>query len=244
MAVTSSEQLLRALEGALDEQVLRRGAGLLAGYRSEDVDAVAGWSVPARDAALYDLRRELFGDRAVALAACPRCQEQLEVPLDLRALLPTREVSIPDPVRADGFVATVRAPTTTDLVEIQDAADEDVALAALTTACVESLRGPDGQTCPVDDAPASIQTLARLRLAELLDDIDVELQVTCTACGCAFSAPFEIASFLLREVQAWASHLLHDIHVIAGAYGWDESTILALTPRRRQAYLDQIRQTP
>ena len=240
MAAISNEGLLRAWESTLDEQALRRGIALLAGYRAEDVGSVAQWSVRARDRALYDLRRELFGDEAAAVATCPRCAEQLEVPLDLSILRPPASDVLPAPVHAGGYVATVRMPTTVDLLSINDAADEESALATLVARCVESMRGPDGQEYSLDAVPSPVRSLLRLHLAELLDDVDIELELICASCGRAFAAPFDITPFLLREVEAWAAGTIRDIHQIARAYGWDEATILALSPRRRQAYLDLI----
>ena len=38
----------------------------------------------------------------------------------------------------------------------------------------------------------------------------------------------------------WAGRMLLDIHALARAYGWSESDILALPPRRRQAYLELV----
>ena len=69
---------------------------------------------------------------------------------------------------------------------------------------------------------------------------DVELALSCPACGHAWPAAFDIASFLWTEVDAWARVLLHEIHALASAYGWREADILALSPRRRRAYLELI----
>jgi len=240
MAAISSERLLRAWEGTLGEQALRRGITLLAGYRAEDVGSVAEWSVRARDRSLYDLRDELFGAEAVAVATCPRCAERLEVPLDLGLLRPMATDVPPASVEVDGYLATIRIPTTVDLLSISDLDDEESALAALVTRCVESMRGPDGQESNPEDVPASVRSLLRLHLAELLDDVDVMLELSCAGCGCAFDAAFDIAPFLLREVESWAARLFRDIHEIARAYGWDEATILGLSAPRRQAYLDLI----
>jgi hypothetical protein len=240
MAAVSSERLLRAWEATVDEQPLRRGISLLASYRAADVRSVAEWSVLARDRALYDLRCELFGAEAVAIASCPRCEEQLEVPLDLTRLRPPVDAGMPEPIHVDGYVATVRIPTTVDLQGIGDTADENSAVEALVARCVDSIRGPDGEECGVHAAPASVQSMLRLHLGELLDDVDIELELSCATCDRAFAAPFDIAPFLLREVEAWAANVLRDIHEIARAYGWDEPTILALSPRRRSRYLDLI----
>jgi hypothetical protein len=240
MAAVSSERLLRAWEATVDEQPPRRGISLLASYCAADLRSVAEWSILVRDRALYDLRCELFGADALAVASCPCCGEQLEVPLDLDMLRPPLDAGIPEPVHVDGYVATVRIPTTVDLLGIGDTADEDHAVEDLVSRCVESIRGPDGQECAFHAAPTSVRSTLRLHLAELLHDVDIELELRCATCHRAFAAPFDITPFLLREIEAWAATMLRDIHEIARSYGWDEPTILALTPRRRRRYLDLI----
>lgn len=35
-------------------------------------------------------------------------------------------------------------------------------------------------------------------------------------------------------------HLLYDVHLLAQAYGWSEASILAMSPKRRQTYLDWV----
>ena len=47
-------------------------------------------------------------------------------------------------------------------------------------------------------------------------------------------------SYLWHEVDAWALRLLRDVHRLARAYSWREADILALSPSRRQCYLDLL----
>jgi hypothetical protein len=71
---------------------------------------------------------------------------------------------------------------------------------------------------------------------------DVQLALTCPQCGHEWQAPFDIASFLWTEINAWAHRTLQDVHELARAYGWREADILALSPWRRQVYLEMISQ--
>ena len=68
----------------------------------------------------------------------------------------------------------------------------------------------------------------------------MQLDLTCPACGHAWQAPFDIATFVWRELDDWAQRTLREIHVIAGAYGWSEDEILQLSARRRQIYVEMI----
>ena len=79
-----------------------------------------------------------------------------------------------------------------------------------------------------------------LSTPEQLASADVELAAACAECGSSFEIPFDIGSFLLREVEVWAGRVLREVHVLAREYGWDETAILRLSPRRRRSYLDLI----
>ena len=43
-------------------------------------------------------------------------------------------------------------------------------------------------------------------------------------------------------MHAWARRTLRDVHVLARAYGWREADVLALSPTRRQIYVELSRQ--
>ena len=49
------------------------------------------------------------------------------------------------------------------------------------------------------------------------------LAIECPACGRAADVPFAIATFLWREVDAWARRTLREVHALARAYGWSEA---------------------
>ena len=49
---------------------------------------------------------------------------------------------------------------------------------------------------------------------------------------------FDVAAFLWAAVERWALLTLRDVHQLALAYGWGEGDVLALSPLRRQLYLE------
>ena len=69
---------------------------------------------------------------------------------------------------------------------------------------------------------------------------DVQLNLSCPACNHHWQSVFDIVSFFWSEIHAWAQRTLREIHALASAYGWREADILALSPRRRQLYLEMI----
>ena len=78
------------------------------------------------------------------------------------------------------------------------------------------------------------QMAARDPLAE------IELALACPACGHQWQLVFDIASFLWLKIEMQARRLLREVHALARAYGWREADILALSPGRRQAYLEMV----
>ena len=64
----------------------------------------------------------------------------------------------------------------------------------------------------------------------------------CAARGAALSLELQVPALVLDELAASASGIHREIHVIAAAYHWPESTILALPQLRRQAYTKAILQ--
>lgn len=127
-----------------------------------------------------------------------------------------------DEVRRAPTEEGLRLPTTEDLIAIEDAADLATAREMLLARC-----GAD------EDLVA--------RMAEADPQADVQIDAECPACAHRWREPFDIVSFLWTEVSTLARRLLVDVHDLATAYGWSERDILALSPARRNAYLEMVR---
>lgn len=218
----------------LDRALALAGAALPAAAPG----ALADLSLGERDAALLALFCAAFGPRLRGYADCPRCGERLEFDLDGRALQvqqPPAEPSRRTVLLPGG--AAFRLPTSRDLAAVLDAPDPDAAARRLAALCRVEGEEP-GERTDMDDA-----TLAELeaRLAEADPQADVELAFDCGGCGRPWRAPFDAAAWLWEEVEARATRLLGEVHVLARAYGWAERDILALGDARRAAYLELAR---
>jgi hypothetical protein len=84
--------------------------------------------------------------------------------------------------------------------------------------------------------PGQVVDIGR-RMAAMMGAADVQLQLSCVACGCEFSERLDAPEFFWSEIERRAQFLLDEVHRLASAYGWDEGTVLSLTPARRAAYL-------
>lgn len=215
---------------------------LLAAARPDlDADQRAGLGIGQRDRTLLALRRELFGDRLDLLADCPDCREPLELALSAASFLeaapaPRTETGV---IEADSVRVAWRAPTAGDLLAIAAAPGVAAARAALLERCVVAAVDDAG---PIDRAnlPAPLAEALAEALAGADPDARVELAMTCPVCARPFAVLFDIVRQLWSEIDEQARVLLGEVHRLALAYGWSERAILALSPQRRQAYLELI----
>ncbi len=221
----------RARHRARSDQALA-----LLGMAAPELSAATLEQLPLgeRDRRLLELRARTFGSELTALVECPACAQALELSLDaadvgLASAPPPEAVE----VEADGVRVRVRLVNTADLVAVQSAPDVDSARKSLLKRCVLSVVGadeplPESVVRAVSDAMAAADPLAR-----------IELGVECFACGHAWTAEFDVVPFFWSEIDAWAQRTLAEVHALASRYGWREGEILALSPARRQAYLEQ-----
>jgi hypothetical protein len=193
----------------------------------------------ARDSLLFDLRERLFGPELSTLATCPACGERLEARFDIddvrAAADPPSEGALL--VEAGGHRIAVRPPDTADLLAIPDGAGAAAARALLLDRCVIEARDAAGS--PVDCAALPLEALPAIAqaLAKADPQALIEIELPCEGCGVPFKAIFDIASFLIREIHAWAQQILREVDLLARTYGWSESEILGLSPVRRAYYL-------
>lgn len=208
-------------------------------------ESAAAMTVGDREALLLAVRRATFGEELACALRCPDagCGAPLEVVLRASDLMlepyadaaPRYEAEI-----ADGdhrLQVTFRLPTGSD----QEAAaplamvDPQAAARSLAERCALDVRDPTG--IPVDH----LSDVAVIALGEAMASRDpqaeIELDLTCPACGSAFVDVFETGTFLLQELDGYLGRVTREIHVLAMNYHWSEADILALTPERRARYL-------
>jgi hypothetical protein len=214
---------------------------LAAACPDQSPEALARLSVGRRDACLLTLREWAFGPELESLADCPRCGECLELCFlvgDIR--MPTGAADPPEAVSVtmDGRELRFRLPDSEDLEALAAVGEGVDGVSVLLRRCL--LPAPGGEEGLPDTPPDAVVEEIGARMAEADPQADIELALTCPACGHGWLAPFDVGSFLWGEVDSWARRLFQDVHLLARAYGWREADILALSPRRRQCYLEMI----
>jgi hypothetical protein len=242
MRPLSAAELLAVWESGLAQPPAWRPLALLAAAGSgAPTEELAALSVGARDGALLDLREQTFGPRLTGVAACPTCAERLEFELDIAGIrVAPGAAAGPSVVEAGGYEVAFRLPNTLDLVAAAESADSEAARRLLFDRCVVVTSGASGPLAAVE-LPAAVVEQVTERMAAADPQADVSLALACPACDQTWTAPFDIAGYFWTELSAWAERLLSDVCALAAAYGWREADIVAMSPPRRQYYLEAVR---
>jgi hypothetical protein len=255
MRTLSAAELLEAWDRGCLETPLIRPLAVLAAACDVPAAGLAAASLGHRDSLLLALRERTFGRWLDGLATCPGCAEELQVALavdDSRAPGngtdpaedPAADMASAGPFRleANGYHVVVRVPDSRDAAAAAAAASVavDGPATARSVLLDRSVTASDqtGKPVPAAELPEDVVDAAVACMAEADPQADVRLAVTCPSCGATWEVPFDPGSFLWSEVEAWARRTVLEVHQLAAAYGWTEADVLALGPRRRQAYLE------
>jgi hypothetical protein len=237
MRPLSVPELLNIWERGLGSRPFERALAILSAAAPESSIAdLARLSVGRRDANLLRLREWAFGSELAMMAACPRCHHSLETAMTVADLcVPVESAGDSETSPAIGdYRFRCRAPNTDDLAACVGL-DMAMSRRALFARCVLDSTLADAPVA-ADKLPAEIIDEVIERIAEA-DQADIRIDLTCPDCDYRWNELFDIVSYFWTEIDAWARRILREVHILASAYGWKESDILALGPVRRQIYL-------
>jgi hypothetical protein len=198
-------------------------------------------SVGRRDALLCELREYTFGPVVEAVSDCPDCGEKIELNFrlcDLGSIATSASLQDQDFVSGN-YTLRLRAPDSRDLARAAAVADPQEAWQLLFEGCVLVARHAEREIAPAE-LPPDVVAAAIARIAEADPGAEVLLAVTCPRCQVQSRVLFDILAFFWREIETFASRLLREVHMLASAYGWQESHILAMSAVRRRRYLDMV----
>lgn len=224
--------LLTVWESGARLHALQRSALLCAWARPElSSQQVAELPLGAVTTTLLRLHVASFGAALHCCVDCARCRQRLELQLDADVLLQ----ALPAPAGACEPAAAglrLRPVTLGDLAAVAGVADAAAAARELLARC----------------AGVPVERITRLEPAQwdsaeqALEGADpaadLTFEVHCPACGGDGGAQLDPGVLLWAQVERAARGLLQQIHTLAGAYGWSERDILALSAERRAVYLE------
>lgn len=233
----TAEALLNAWERGVDRPAVVRSLLLLGAAEPEATpEALAALSVGHRDDRLLALRAALFGPELSAVVDCPACGARVEFTVPVAGLRVDPGPGVELALEVDRYRLRLRPPTSDDLLALTATSDARAAEELLLVRCVTAER--DGAVEPVNLLPELVREAAVAALAEADPSADLRFELTCPTCGHRWEPPFDPAAYLWTEVEHWALRALRDVHDLARAYGWREADVLALSPLRRQLYLE------
>jgi hypothetical protein len=235
----STPELLEAWERGWAQRPFDRALTLLAAACPDSLpEALASLSIGRRDASLLMLREWAFGPDLAGVAVCPHCGERLELNLNVAAMRSAKEPVAEVSLTMGAVESRFRPPNSYDLRAVAGLGMAE-ARSQLFERCVLEARS-GGETVSVSQLPAEVVEAVIERMAEADPQADVQWEIFCSSCGHRWCEVFDIVSFFWTEIDAWARRILGEVHVLALAYGWRESEILALSPSRRQLYLEMV----
>jgi hypothetical protein len=242
MRALSASELLNAWERGFTLSRIQQALLLLALACPETPpETLAQLSIGQRDSNLLTLREGIFGPQLVALVICPCCGERLELTFTTSDIRTKASEKLLDVYSFDNqeYQARFRLPNSLDLMAIADSQDVETAQEGLLRRCLISFQH-HGQVQAIEHLPPDIANAIALQMAEVDPQAEVQLALACPACNHTWQMVFDIVAFFWSEINAWAYRSLRDVHTLASAYGWSEADILALSPRRRQFYLEMV----
>jgi uncharacterized protein (UPF0212 family) len=248
MRPLSASQLVNLWERGPGQHPAQRALALLEAAHPEDSpQELALLPIGRCNALLLTLREWTFGSRVSGVVTCPNCGQRLETDFSISEIRAAEagprysrfEVGECLSLETEGYEVQFRLPNGLDLMAVSGYSDPEAARRALLEGCVLSVLR-DGEVLPVDALPEQVTARIAESMEQADPQADVELSLSCPTCGRQWQAAFDIASYFLSEISDWAPRILRDVHALASAYGWRESDILALSPWRRQLYLDMI----
>jgi hypothetical protein len=242
MRALSAIELLDVWEYGHARAPTQRALDLLAAACPETSrDSLAVLSIGQRDARLLTLRERVFGSQMTGVAVCPGCGERLELTLNTEEMRSNfrEELEAEISLSVAGYDVCFRLPNGEDAIAAANQADVDSGRSLILERCLLSSRYGEAPVDSVQLPPEIVETVTQ-RMAEADPLADIQIVTSCPSCEHRWRAAFDVVSFFWIEIEAWAWRMLSDVHTLAAAYGWRERDILALSPLRRQYYLEMV----
>lgn len=204
-----------------------------------DID---GLTASDRDRLVAALYRNIYGDRIDATLQCRACESLFDIDFQLSLLQESLYQEQPE-ASPDGVYQTpqghaFRLPTSEDEIETSGTPQTEAYAYLLEKILIDPtyqslLSGSESYRREVIDAVES-------RLSRIAPIVDLELNARCPECATNQAVHFDLQSFFLERLFQDRRWLMHEIHMIANAYGWSLDNILTLSRRERKELTNLI----
>ncbi len=227
MRLLSASELLALWEQGVHQNSIEQALSILSACTGAPWEELAVLPIGERDARLFAVYERLFGPELHAFTECSNCGERLEysLPVPRGASVATTQME------RRSQTLQLRPLNSADLAAIRDCGDERQGRRLLAERCTGENAG-----CLSD---AEVDLLSA-EFAQLDPQAEVLVDLKCPVCQSAMQVLLAIEQFLWAKISCLAKRLLREVHVLASAYGWSESEILALSAIRRKRYLELV----
>ena len=237
MRALTGELLLKAWDAGVSEHNLDRALTMLClGLPGSERERFAEISIADRNRLLLQLRAVTFGPVLKGFATCGHCSTRIEFALSVEAMLKQFEHISNEGVEwlECGRQLRLRPVNTQDLLVSSKVNDVGEAQKLLLRRCSNL-----GDVPSLEDAPFLVEATLK-KFDELHEAAELRCAIECPECSANETLDLDIATFFWLEVRHAAQRLLREVHVLADAYGWSESSIVRMPPQRRSAYLEML----
>ena len=194
-----------------------------------------------RDRLLAAIYQRNYGRQIVSSVICSACGQAFDLDFNLPELLETLSPA-QNPMVVErhqgGYKlpdgSQFRLPTGEDELAIAQLTPEQ-AVEELMRRCVSGFE---------NQVPQAIQAAMQAAMQEAAPLVDLDLDVSCAACGQNQTVHFNLQHYLLAAIHAEQPRLAREVHLLATAYGWGMEAILSLTRSQRRTYVALIEGQP
>jgi hypothetical protein len=255
MRSLTAQDILAVWEAGRDQHPVDRALTVLEyGFPDLKREHSARLPLGQRDGMLLRMRAATFGDMMTSFVRCPKCGEQLEFPISCSAIsgpggaisdqqsgASGRRSEAPKEfsLRHGKIQIRFRLLDSFDLAAAAAGANLDAARQELLKRCVLSAK-QEKRKLSADELPKAVAARLAVRLAELDPLSELNLDLTCPKCRNQWQEVLDPLEFFWAELAEAAGRLLSEVHILAHAYGWRESEVLALSAQRRRRYLEMV----
>jgi hypothetical protein len=231
----SAAAIVEIWERGLYQHPVDRALTVLCVLTGRSHRELAELPVEQRDSQLLEWRGRIFGGPLSGYATCPRCGCDVDVSVSVAGLGATVEHEERFPVETGGKTLRVRMPTSLDLAAAAQCDTVQTARRELARRCAQG--EDDGD---LDDDGLADEDVAAIEaeLGRRAGTSGALIELVCPDCGHGWELGLDVAAFLWREIEIVATRLLRNVDVLARRYGWTERDIFALSPARRNFYLE------
>lgn len=212
---------------------------LLSAVHGLTQDSLMKLTVGERNFHLFNLRKILFGKKIDCLTNCSQCEEKIEFSINTDMFKTKQLTDEQMAIRIGKNEFRFRLINCGDLMLAAKEDDLDSAEKLLIKQCIEAVNGQYNRIA-INELPSELIKQLAEYIQHADPNADILINLSCPNCQATWKSEFNIADFLWNELVIYVKKLLNEVAILAHAYGWSESEILALSNKRRTYYLERV----